>query len=42
LIWNNQHQLCVSELELIEPELWMRKFPIAAELFAEAVIAMII
>ncbi len=25
-IWdNNNHQLCVSELELIEPELWFRK-----------------
>jgi|SRR5215217_4198524 len=42
LIWNNQNQLCVSELELIEPELWMRKFPAAAESFAEAITAMII
>jgi len=35
-IWNNQHELCVSELELIEPELWFRKHPPAAEMFAEA------
>lgn len=36
VIWNNQHELCVSELELIEPELWFRKHHAAAELFAEA------
>lgn len=36
VIWNNQHELCVSELELIEPELWFRKHPPAAEMFAEA------
>lgn len=35
-IWNNQDELCVSELELIEPELWFRKHPPAAEMFAEA------
>ena len=36
VIWNNQDELCVSELELIEPELWFRKHHGAAELFAEA------
>ncbi|MBX2964191.1 MAG: hypothetical protein KF687_16890 [Cyclobacteriaceae bacterium] len=36
-IWNNQHELCVSEFELIEPELWFRKHPPAAELFADAI-----
>src|SRR5690606_15807296 len=36
VIWNNQDELCVSELELIEPELWFRKHHAAAELFAEA------
>jgi hypothetical protein len=36
VIWNNQDELCVSELELIEPELWSRKHHGAAELFAEA------
>jgi hypothetical protein len=35
-IWNNNHKLCVSELELIEPELWFRFFPEAAESFADA------
>ncbi len=34
-IWDNHGQLCVSELELIEPELWFRKHPPAAEMFAE-------
>jgi glutathione synthase/RimK-type ligase-like ATP-grasp enzyme len=35
-IWDNKNNLCVSELELIEPELWFRFFPKAAELFADA------
>lgn len=39
LVWDNQDQLCVSELELIEPELWMRNAPASAELFAEAIAA---
>ena len=37
LIWDNHNNLCLSELELIEPELWFRKFPKAAELLAQAV-----
>jgi glutathione synthase/RimK-type ligase-like ATP-grasp enzyme len=36
VIWNNQDNLCVSELELIEPELWLRKNNNAAWLFAQA------
>lgn len=36
IIWDNNNKLCVSELELIEPELWFRFFPQAAELFADA------
>jgi glutathione synthase/RimK-type ligase-like ATP-grasp enzyme len=36
LIWDQSGQLCVSELELIEPELWMRKHQPAADYFAEA------
>jgi hypothetical protein len=35
-IWDNNNKLCVSELELIEPELWFRVFPEAAESFADA------
>lgn len=41
VIWNNQNNLCVSELELIEPELWLRKNNQAAERFAEALVAAI-
>ncbi len=37
VIWDNENKLCVSELELIEPELWFRKSSKAAELFAEEV-----
>lgn len=37
-IWDNNNKLCVSELELIEPELWFRLFPQAAELFADAIL----
>jgi hypothetical protein len=35
-IWDNHNELCVSELELIEPELWFRYYPQAAARFAEA------
>jgi glutathione synthase/RimK-type ligase-like ATP-grasp enzyme len=38
LIWDNQNNLSVSELELIEPELWFRKHLPAAEAFAEAIL----
>ena len=41
VIWDNQDRLCVSELELIEPELWMRKFPSSAEFFADSIVAAI-
>lgn len=41
VIWDNEDQLCVSELELIEPELWFRKHPKAAELLADAVMRLI-
>lgn len=37
-IWDNAGQLCVSELELIEPELWFRKRKGAAEQLAEQVV----
>ena len=38
VIWDNDEQLAVTELELIEPELWFRFKPESAELFAEAVV----
>lgn len=40
-IWNNRNELCVSELELIEPELWLRKNNSAAEYFAQALMEVI-
>jgi len=39
VIWDNDEQLAVTELELIEPELWFRFKPEAADLFAEAVVS---
>ncbi|MCP4443319.1 MAG: hypothetical protein GY810_30830 [Aureispira sp.] len=39
VIWDNNDQLAVSELELIEPELWFRFEPKAAELLANAIVA---
>ncbi len=38
VIWDNNNRLCVSELELIEPELWFRKNKLAPEMFADAVV----
>ena len=37
IIRDNHNQPCVSELELIEPELWFRRHPQAVESFADAV-----
>lgn len=39
LIWDNENRLCVSELEVIEPELWMRNHLPAAEAFADGIVA---
>lgn len=38
MMWDNNGQLCISELELIEPELWFRKSAIAADLFSKAIL----
>jgi glutathione synthase/RimK-type ligase-like ATP-grasp enzyme len=38
LMWDNSNALVLSELELIEPELWFRKHQPAAEMLAEAVL----
>lgn len=37
VMWDNQQQLCLSELELIEPELWLRKSGSAAQAMADAI-----
>ncbi|MCD4711362.1 MAG: hypothetical protein K8R52_10995 [Bacteroidales bacterium] len=38
-IWDNQNQLAISELELIEPELWFRYNPDAANRLADTFIS---
>lgn len=38
-IWDNYGRLCVSELELIEPELWFRFHHPAAQHFADALMS---
>lgn len=38
VMWDNKGALALGELELIEPELWFRKNPIAAELLAEVIV----
>lgn len=37
VMWDNKNQLCVSELEMIEPELWFRTDRHAAQAMANAV-----
>lgn len=37
LVWNENDELVVSELELIEPELWMRFNPTSAKILAEKI-----
>lgn len=37
LMWNNENKLVLGELELVEPEMWFRKYPAAADLLAEAI-----
>ena len=34
LVWDQNDTVCVSELELVEPELWMRRLPESAKAFA--------
>lgn len=36
-IWDNSNKLCISELELIEPELWFRKNELAPAKMAAAI-----
>ena len=37
VIWNNQDELCIGEIELIEPELWFRMSPKASADCAKAI-----
>eukprot|EP00121_Abeoforma_whisleri_P005958 Awhi_evm1s5408 len=38
VIFDNDDQLSLLELEIIEPELWLRKIPIAVDRFADALL----
>ncbi|XWN38480.1 MAG: hypothetical protein ROO71_05950 [Balneola sp.] len=38
VMWDNDYQIAVSEVELVEPELWFRENPSAAEVLAEEVL----
>jgi hypothetical protein len=37
IVYDNNNMLSLSELELIEPELWFRNNPVSANLLAEEV-----
>lgn len=37
IVWDNQDNLALSELELIEPELWFRNYPHAADSLAKEI-----
>jgi hypothetical protein len=37
-MWDTLGRACVSELEIIEPELWFRRHPAAAEVLAEKIV----
>ncbi|MGB0914587.1 MAG: ATP-grasp domain-containing protein [Crocinitomicaceae bacterium] len=38
VIWNNENELCIGEIELIEPELWFRMNKNSAQACAQAVL----
>jgi len=38
VIWDNEDQLCVGEIELIEPELWFRRENRSAKMCADAIL----
>lgn len=37
VFWDNNNELCLAEIELIEPELWFRNYPKGADLLAEVI-----
>ncbi|MCH2224333.1 MAG: hypothetical protein MK066_06140 [Crocinitomicaceae bacterium] len=37
VIWNNENELCIGEIELIEPELWFRRNEKSADHCAQAI-----
>ena len=41
IVYNNNNKPSLSELELIEPELWFRNYPKAAALLSEEIFSLI-
>lgn len=41
IIWDRKGNIFLSELEIVEPELWIRNYPEAATNFADGIIAML-
>ncbi len=41
IFWDNQDQMCLAELEMIEPELWFRRNKKAADILAKTIINLI-
>ncbi len=41
IMWDATGEIYLSELEIVEPELWVRNHPAAAEDFAEGILAML-
>jgi glutathione synthase/RimK-type ligase-like ATP-grasp enzyme len=39
VMWNNQDELCLGELELIEPELWLRMNTESSSKFAKSIVS---
>lgn len=37
MVWDNHNQMALSEIELIEPEMWFRNYPLAAQKLAVAI-----
>lgn len=38
IVWDNDDKIALSEIELIEPEMWFRCYPKAADVMAEAIV----
>lgn len=37
IVWDNDDKMAVSELELVDPEMWFRNYPPSADLLAEEI-----
>jgi hypothetical protein len=41
IVYDNNNELSLSEIELIEPELWLRNNPTCADIFASEILKLI-